>query len=49
MEIKKIKDDYTIIIFHDDYIIDDLTETRKMNLELLAYKAIEKLTNNKKL
>ena len=45
MIIEKIERDATVIEFYDDYIVEDLTKTREIDLEVFMYNAIERLTN----
>ena len=46
MIVEKIERDATVIEFYDDYIVEDLTETRKIDLELFIFKAMEQLSMN---
>lgn len=45
MIVEKIERDATVIEFYDDYIVEDLTKTREIDLEVFMYNAIERLTN----
>lgn len=49
MKLETLERDSTIIEFFDDCIKDDLTESRKMDLEIFVVNSMEKIKDVKRL